>query len=219
MRVVVAVSVLVLAAGCGGSASPPAASERPSDQPAATAPGTTARPSGGRVARLGRGPAPATVATPAAPGTIRQWASSATATSNYGAEPGSSWNATSAIGAPDVDPSCADDPKAWASKARDERATLTVRFPRPVRATELQVYQTYNPGQVVELALLGPDGQRTVVYQGAPAAPDGCPVQGYLKGLEVAHPVDAVAITVDQSVLGTGWAEIDAVELVGTPVA
>lgn len=152
------------------------------------------------------------------PEAIRQWGSWAEATSTYGPAGSTDWDASQATGAPDVDPQCQDDPHAWASATRDEVATLTVHYDVAVQATELNVYQTFNPGQVSRLDLLGPDGEVSTVYEGEPAPADGCPVTGYLQELAVGHPVVAIAVTIDQSVLGTGWAEIDAVELVGVPV-
>jgi hypothetical protein len=238
------VAVALLVVGCGGS-DPTVSAEQassPSSAPAASVstaspgpagpgsvPGRTERPSssgsvpaGGKVSRLGGSAASTTsTAAPSVPptpsgGEVRQWASEASATSNYALKPGDPWHASQAVGPPDAGDLCADNPKAWASLLKDEVAVLTVRFAEPVWASELTVHQTFNPGQVVKLEALGPGGASSVLYEGRPAAPGGCPELGYLKGLALTHPVDALAITVDQSVLGLGWIEIDAVELVGT---
>jgi len=148
---------------------------------------------------------------------LRQWADTASATSNYGPSEGDPWNASQATGAPDVDPNCGDVDKAWASKEKDTVDILTLGYPVAVIPSEIRVFQTYNPGQVVKLEVKGPSGQSTVIYEGAPTASDACPVEGYIQNLDVGFPVDTVLVTIDQSKLGIGWAEIDAVELVGQP--
>jgi len=143
------------------------------------------------------------------------WATGATATSNYGSNAGDGWNATAAIGEPDVDPECRDDTHAWASLSRSEVATLTVTFDDALWVSRVDVYQTLNPGQVTRIELLGPDGARTSVFEGVPETSESCPVQGFRDDLALNHPVNSVAITVDQSVTGAGWAEIDAVSILG----
>ncbi len=145
------------------------------------------------------------------------WATGATATSNYGPDAGDSWNATAALGPPNVDPECRDDTHAWASLSRSEVATLTVTFDESLWVSRVDVYQTFNPGQVSRIQLLGPDGDRTTVYEGVPEKSESCPVQGFRDGLALNHPVNSVTITVDQSVTGAGWAEIDAVSILGVP--
>lgn len=153
-----------------------------------------------------------------AEGTISQWASSASATSSYGVD-GGAWSTDAVLGEPDVDPECRDDGKAWASKTKDEVAVLTLYYDQPVVPTEFDIYQTYNPGQISQIDLIDVDGTRHTMYQGDPAEADGCPVQGFLREIDLGVVVNGIEITVDQSVLGTGWAEIDAVALIGYPSA
>lgn len=158
---------------------------------------------------------PATTTTePAAPGEVQQWASSAEATTQYGDD---SWSAAQATGEPDA-AECADDAKAWASLASDTVDVLTVHFAEAVVPSMVSVVQSYNPGQVTEIAVSGPGGESAVVYEADPSAmPDAsCPSSLDVGiGALATFPVDTVAITVDQSVLGVGWGEIDAVQLVG----
>ena len=164
------------------------------------------------------GPKGASGTIPSATGSgdeIRQWASKASATSSYGPLEGDPWNASQATGAPDVDPNCGDQKGAWASKEQNTVDTITLSYPVAVIPSELRVFQTYNPGQIVRMEMKGPSGQAKVIYEGQPQPPDGCPVEGFLQNLDVGFPVDTVLITIDQSKLGTGWEEIDAVELVG----
>ena len=144
-------------------------------------------------------------------GEIRQWAVSATASSEYG---NPDWAAAHAAGAPDVT-ACADDSAAWASADSSSVAWLELTYATPVKPSEINIYQTYNPGQIVKVELFPPDSQTGyVAYTAKPAKVDTCP-QKLTLSVNDLGPVNRIRITVDQSVLGEGWAEIDAVELVG----
>ncbi len=155
-----------------------------------------------------------TVPTSAAqPGEIRQWAASATASSEYG---NPDWAAAHAAGAPDVT-ACGDDSAAWASADSSTVEWLELTYATPVKPFEINIYQTYNPGQIVKVELFSPDSQTSyVAYTATPVKVETCPqtLTISLDGSKLS-PVNRIRITVDQSVLGLGWAEIDAVELVG----
>ncbi|MBW4437237.1 MAG: PPC domain-containing protein [Pleurocapsa minor GSE-CHR-MK-17-07R] len=143
---------------------------------------------------------------------IRQWASDASATSSYGEV---NWGPVQATGEPDTD-RCGDVSTAWASSSSNEAATLTVMFDTAVIATEVNIYQTYNPGSITGIELLLSDGKTVIVPDSSdPVGNTDCPgvftvdVTGQS---EVA--VVGVAINLDQAAVGN-WNEIDAVELVG----
>ena len=149
----------------------------------------------------------------AQPGEIRQWAASATASSEYS---NPEWAAAHAAGAPDV-AACGDDSAAWASADSSTVAWLELTYATPVNPFEINIYQTYNPGQIVKVELFSPDSQTSyVAYTATPVKVETCPqtLTISLDGSKLAA-VNRIRITVDQSVLGVGWAEIDAVELVG----
>ena len=84
--------------------------------------------------------------------------------------------------------------------------------------TQINIYQSYNPDQVVLVELYTPEGDFVPVYESVPLefTDDACPFM-------LAIPLDGtilangVRITVDQSQLTLGWNEIDAVELIGIP--
>jgi len=144
--------------------------------------------------------------------TIRQWASSAMASSEYG---NPDWAASQAVGRPDTR-ECGDYSTAWASSSSDTVEWLEVYFDVPVYATEINIIQTYNPDQVVEVELIDVDGEYISVYDQEPTAvEDPCPYTLSLEGDPTDYLVRGVRITVDQSILELGWNEIDAVELVG----
>src|SRR5438270_2993892 len=97
---------------------------------------------------------------------LAQWAVAATATS----EPtgtGTDFGPQHATGAPDV-PSCGDNPNAWSPAlanpgvaGADDYIDLT--YDRYVYLKEVDVYQTYNPGAVVEVDLMAEDGSTSPV--------------------------------------------------------
>ena len=181
----------------------PVESEAPTQAPTAISPATqaTALPS-----------LPASL--PQA-GEIRQWAASATASTEYG---NPDWAASQATGAPNV-AECSDNNLAWASIDGSTVQWLELTYATPVKPFEINIYQTYNPGQIVKVELFATDGQTTyLAYTATPVKLEVCPhrLTLFLDGSHLA-PVDRLRITVDQSVLGVGWDEIDAVELVGVP--
>lgn len=146
--------------------------------------------------------------------TLRQWAISAVASSEYGTE---SWTAKQAVGAPDVD-ECGDNSLAWASASSNTVEWIELTFETPVVPTEINIYQSYNPSQVVEVDVISPDGITYIVWTGTPELIAQCPdLMTITIDLDEEIVAQKVVVIVDQSVLGTSWNEIDAVELVGKP--
>lgn len=143
-------------------------------------------------------------------GLINQWAISASASSAFG-DPG--WSASQASGEPNV-AECGDNTSAWASLASDSVEWIELGYKTPVRATLVSIIQSYSPDQVVQVELKDINGAYHTVYSGKPNSISACP---YTLAIPVKEDflVDGVKITVDQTILGTSWNEIDAVELVG----
>jgi hypothetical protein len=148
---------------------------------------------------------------------LSQWASSAEASSEF-ANP--DWSASQAIGSPDA-PGCGDYQFAWASAASDDIDTLEVTFLRAVYPLEIFIHQSFNPDQVVKVEVLdSSSGAYYTVLQKNPVPIDRpCPyiLNITVEGIE--FKTNQVRITVDQSQLGLGWNEIDAVRLVGSLTA
>lgn len=142
---------------------------------------------------------------------VRQWASAATASSEYGS---SDWSAAQATGAPDAE--CGDDPHAWAAATTDGKEWLELTFYTPVIPTEINIHQNYNASQIVEVDLISLDGEKHVAWTGQAEQVEYCPDIMTIT-LTSQFPVIGVRLVVDQSILGLGWNEIDAVELVGVP--
>jgi hypothetical protein len=143
---------------------------------------------------------------------VRQWATSAEATSQYGDD---SWSATQATGAPDTD-QCGDIPSAWASASATGEDVILLEYDEAVVPTEVNIYQTYNPGAItrVELALSTEDATYVIEDSDDPPGNTDCPGVFTVDSSMIDTPVDTVIIYLNQEITGD-WNEIDAVELVG----
>ena len=144
----------------------------------------------------------------------RQWGVLAEASSEYGTD---YWSAQQATGEPDT-PECGDFITAWASLSSTGVDWIEISYDVPVIPTEINIYQTQNPDQVVKVEVLDGNNNYHTVYESTPMdrSYDDCP---YLLSIPVESDYDGVTkvkISVDQSELGN-WNEIDAVELVGYP--
>jgi DNA-binding beta-propeller fold protein YncE len=147
----------------------------------------------------------------------RQWASSAVASSEWG---NPDWSAMQATGAPDtIIEECEDATTAWASAGSDTVEWIELSYDIPVTPTEINIIQTHSPDQVVLVEVVDLGGEYHSVYTGTPENLwELCPYTLSIS-LDVDFEVDTVKITVDQSVIGATWNEIDAVELVGHEVS
>ena len=145
---------------------------------------------------------------------ISQWASNAEGSSEF-ANP--EWSAAQLIDSPDA-PGCGDYQLAWASAASDSIEPLEVGFLTRVYPLEIYIHQSFNPNQVVKVEVLNPDtGAYYTVLQKNPIQIDRpCPyvLEIIVEGID--FETDRIRITVDQSQLGLGWNEIDAVQLIGS---
>jgi hypothetical protein len=147
-------------------------------------------------------------------GEVSQWATGAAASSEYG---NPSWAAIQATGAPDT-AECGDSATAWASLSSDTEEWIELTYDTPVYATAINIYQSYNPDQVVKVELIDLTAGYHAVYTGRPEQTDECPYVLSIPVEQTDYSVAGVRITIDQSQLGLGWNEIDAVELVGVGV-
>ena len=142
---------------------------------------------------------------------IRQWASEAEASSQYGS---SDWAASQATGEPNT-PECGDTGTAWAAAGKDTVEWINLYYTRPVYPTEIHIIQTYNPDQVTQVDLIDMQGQFVTVYTGQPReVGDACP---YTLSISVSRSdilAQGVRVTIDQSIRAD-WNEIDSVEIVG----
>lgn len=149
---------------------------------------------------------------PAAGETLRQWASSATAGTQYGEQ---DWSAMQVTGAPNT-LECGDIGSAWASANSSAQDWLEARYDLPVVPTQVNIYETNSPSQVVNVEMIDTAGGYHEVYSAAPKAEETCPFVLSVQVNGADYQAVGVRITIDQSVLNLPWNEIDAVELVGT---
>jgi hypothetical protein len=143
-----------------------------------------------------------------------QWASSATASSEYGK---TQYSAAKATGAPDIKVA-GNSPDAWCPANKNSGTDwLEVSFAKPVRTTEVRVRQNDTAGAIAKVEAITPDGKTHLWWEGidpfvASATRDivwfavRVPPTDYL--------VAKVKITLNLATT-TGWKEIDAVQLVG----
>ncbi len=147
--------------------------------------------------------------------TISQWAQEAEASSSFSDDDEREWSPRQATGQPDTR-RCGDLQTAWASAGPDSVEWLLLRYEEAVYVTGVNIHQTFNPNQVVKVELVDDFGDSLVIYDQPPVPVDQpCP---YILSIEIERTkqrYDTVRVTVDQSSLGLGWNEIDAVELVG----
>jgi hypothetical protein len=139
-----------------------------------------------------------------------QWASSASASSEYGV---SGWIATQATGAPDTT-ACGDNPSAWASSSTNTVEWIQLGYTTPVYVTQVVIYITYNPSYITKVELVDTNGGYHTAYTAQPKQMD-CPTKMIISFPRTSYLVSGVKITVDQTTLNS-WSEIDAVQLTGT---
>jgi len=149
------------------------------------------------------------------PGVTTQWASRASATSQYD-DP--KWSAMQASGPPNVT-TCGDDNNAWASSQSNGVDTLTVNYATPMIPTQVNIYETYNPGSITSIDLIPADGSAAIpVPKSADSALTVCPRVFAVTLSGITQPISAVAIHLDQT-KSASWNEIDAVQMLGTVAA
>lgn len=145
---------------------------------------------------------------------VRQWASNVTGTSQYGDD---SWSFEQAAGEPNTTV-CGDETTAWASESSIGSDILVLEYDQLVQPTEINIYQTYNPGSIifVEVADSTLEDAETYVLENSTDAPGNtdCPGVFTIEITEEMPPINTVLIYLDQTI-GGSWNEIDAVELVG----
>ena len=149
-----------------------------------------------------------------ATGVIYQWGISGEASTEF-ASP--EWGAMQVAGMPDA-PGCGDYQFAWASAASDSIDTLEVSFSAFVYPLEIVIIESFNPDQVVKVEVFDPEtgGYYTVLQKNPVQVDRPCPYQLSVPVEGIEFKTNLVRITVDQSQLGLGWNEIDAVRLIGS---
>lgn len=140
----------------------------------------------------------------------REWASEAIASSQYNED----YGADGATGPPDVDV-CRSSTDAWAPISPGTLETMELEFDQPLFATNVNVYQSHQPGTISMVEVLDEQGDYTMVYSGtATLQQDTCPDILQVSFGPTLLRIVGVRLTIDQR-NDNAWTEIDAVELVG----
>jgi hypothetical protein len=143
---------------------------------------------------------------------VHQYAASASADSARGPI---DWSAVQAAGPPNTQ-ACGDARTAWASLTPTGQGTLTLLYPQLVIPTHIRVIQSFNPGFIRHINLRDVYGKLHTVYTAQPSLQGTCPGTVTVDIKDANYGASTVIILVDQAGSAGGWAEIDAVELVGT---
>jgi hypothetical protein len=143
-----------------------------------------------------------------------QWATGATASSEYGKEDYSALQATGASNTP----TAGDTPTAWASASADDgEQTLDLTYEVPVKPSAVLVYESYNPGAITKIEAYDKENDNWVsIYEG-----EAGPIEDtYRVFSPELTPTDfatnEIRLTLDTTAV-EGYNEIDAVELYGRP--
>jgi len=140
------------------------------------------------------------------PGSLLQWATSATASSQYSA---GGWSAMQATGAPNTT-GCGDISTAWAPSTSGAGVEwLRLVYATDAHATGFSIHETNVAGSVDQVEYIEPGGAAHVIW----SASDGTACGNYLTitHAQTSYLVREVRVTTSLS----GWEEIDAVRLLG----
>ncbi len=111
--------------------------------------------------------------------------------------------------------SCGDNATAWATSSSDGVDNITLTYATPVVPSQINIYETYNPGAIVKVDVVDGSGIAATVYTAQEQVVDQCPRTLTIPVSGITSPVNQVVIYLDQT-NHNGWDEIDAVEMVGT---
>ena len=168
---------------------------------------------------------------------LQQWALSASASSTSTTN-GTDFTAAQATGAPNV-PACGDNPNAWAPATANGGVTDTIdlTYDRYVFVNEVDIFQSYNPGAIVEVDLMAQDGSTApiVFWQNVAGDPNPNPATTCPAAVDVftiasndpggtPDQYNQIRLYVDENLVGDGngdgnpandYVEVDAVQMVG----
>ena len=120
-----------------------------------------------------------------------------------------------AIGEPDT-AVCGDAPTAWSPVDADGIAWLELTYDSPTVPTLINIIQTHNPSQIVKVELIDYFDNYAEIYTAQPYRFDECPYTLSIPVFDVGYQIRGLRITVEQTALGMGRPQIDAVEVIGS---
>lgn len=124
-----------------------------------------------------------------------------------------SWSAYQATGAPNTC-GCGDIATAWASSSTDgQREFLVLGFSSPQVVSQINIYETYNPGAVDTVYLRNSSTNTwNMVWFGTASPATPCPRVFTINIPTTPYTVNAIRIAINSPAV-PGWNEIDAVEI------
>lgn len=136
--------------------------------------------------------------------------------------PKRSWGPEQAVGEPNS--SSGDQQTAWASATPDEQAEwLVLDYGTPIKVSEIQVFETYNPGAIERITAFLPDGKEVDAWVSEAVEGEAKPAVGAAnqpadevgasRPWAVDEPVQRIKLYLNSPKV-EGWNEIDAVGLV-----
>ncbi len=141
-------------------------------------------------------------------GAFNQWASTATASSQWGS---GSYSATMATGVPNS-VGYGDSSSAWCPATEGIAPEwLQLHFAKAVVATGVSIYESWKAPFVTQIELIDSDGVSHVVWSGIDTSPASTYTEFAQDFPETAYLVDTVKVTTSSP----SWEEVDAVELRG----
>lgn len=125
---------------------------------------------------------------------------------NYG------WGTREVLGPPNT-PRAGDIPTAWASATQDGQPEwLELSYAKPVKATAIEVHETYNPGALTKVSVFSALGRETTIWTGTDPTPPSQSRGTSVIPVNVSFPIRRVKLYFDSPAVA-GWNEIDAVGL------
>jgi hypothetical protein len=122
----------------------------------------------------------------------------------------SQWSAAQVLGAPDVYPRSADDPRAWASLSADAPTEfIEVGFATPRHVRELQVFETLGAGAISSVELITVSGARITLALPSDQPNSVAAIASFTSSCST-EPIVAARVTLASSKVA-GWNEIDAI--------
>ena len=119
------------------------------------------------------------------------------------------YGANQLLGAPNVNRQ-GDDAKAWCPANMGSKDWLLLDFDSTIKATAIEVYESYNPGSVVKISTIDWWGREQVIWLGK----TGAPVSGKTTiNFEKLVAAKRVKVYLDGTKVN-GWNEIDTVGLI-----
>ncbi len=120
------------------------------------------------------------------------------------------WGPEQACGPPDTR-TAGDQTTAWASRTQDGQPEwLLLGFDVPVAATSIRIHETYNPGAIVRIAAVAPNGSESLLWAGQ--NPTDAEWRELNVPLSSPVPIQKLKLYLDSPAV-PGWNEIDAVGL------